>query len=514
MSDDGLEGGHRPPSHPPGRLTRRRLLELGGGGAGLALLGATPGRTLAAAPAARNVVVIVLDNVRADYVRSRRVRTPVLDALARQSLSFPRFRPEVFPTIPARRSIMTGRRIYPFRGWRPVRGLPGEPGWEAVARGVPLFTDILGRAGYRTGYVTDNPHILSAAYDGFRGRFDRPVIVKGQTPYRGKPPRRVSEAMVRRHTLPRLRKTFVRGRVREFLSANAGREEEADYLAPRVFNAAAEWVEQAVTARKRFALVVDSFDPHEPWDPPASYLRMYGSGRIGAVKPIQPFTPPGGEASQWGLTRKGLCAVRNLYAAELTLVDAWLGFFFGRLGQLGLGDDTLIVLCSDHGVLLGERGQIGKHSSQMHREVTEVPLMIRDPRLRRAGKTSSYRASTHDIAPTVLSFLGKRPPREMDGVDLSVLFRGRRPPSRGHQTASYGSYVSATDGRWLLIADNQGREKRLFDTRRDRGERRNVAARHPDVVRRLWGLVIRDGGGGRLPAFSSAPPPADVSRAL
>ena len=514
MSEDGLEGGHRPPSQPPGGLTRRRLLELGGGAAGLALLGAAPGRSEAAAPRARNVVVIVLDNVRADYIRSRRVRTPVLDSLASQSLSFSRFRPEVFPTIPARRSIMTGRRVYPFRGWRPVRGLPGEPGWEPIARGVPVFTDILGRAGYRTGYVTDNPHILSSAYDGFRGRFDRPVIVKGQTPYRGKPSGRVSEAAVRRHTLPRLRKTFVRGRVREFLSANAGRDDESDYLAARVFTAAAEWVEEASAARRPFALVVDSFDPHEPWDPPASYLRMYGRGRIGGVKPIQPFSPPGGDASQWGLSRKGLRAVRNLYAAELTMVDAWLGFFFNRLGQLGRGDDTLIVLCSDHGVLLGERGQVGKHSSQMHREVTEVPLMIRDPRLRRAGQTSGYMASTHDIAPTVLSFLGKRPPREMDGVDLSGLFRGRRPPRRGHQTASYGSHVSATDGRWLLIADNQGREKRLYDTRRDRGERRDVAGRHPDVVRRLWGLVIRDGGGGRLPAFSSAASPAAVSRAL
>ena len=61
--------------------------------------------------------------------------------------------------------------------------------------------------------------------------------------------------------------------------------------------------------------------------------------------------------------------------------------------------------------------------------------------------------------------------------------------------------MSAADGRWLLIADNQGREKRLYDTRRDPGERRDVAAGHPAVVRRLWRQVIRDAGGRRLPAF-------------
>ncbi|MBA3304809.1 MAG: hypothetical protein H0U25_02635 [Thermoleophilaceae bacterium] len=61
--------------------------------------------------------------------------------------------------------------------------------------------------------------------------------------------------------------------------------------------------------------------------------------------------------------------------------------------------------------------------------------------------------------------------------------------------------MSATDGRWLLIADNQGRERQLYDTRRDRGERNDVAASHPAVVRRLWGYVIRDAGGRRLPRF-------------
>ena len=518
---DDIKGGHRPPVQPPAqhpeealRLTRRRLLELGGGAAGLAMAGADPTRALGAPAAATNVVVIVLDNVRADYLRSKRIRTPNLDRLASESLRFSRYRPEVFPTIPARRSIMTGRRIYPFRGWRPVRGLPGEPGWEPIARNVPVFTDLLGRAGYRTGYVTDNPHILGPAYDGFMRRFDRAVPIKGQVPLRGKPSGKVTPRQVRRHVIPALRKTFVRGRIGAYLAANAGRDDESDYLSARVFTAAGQFLEQAAVARKPFALVVDSFDPHEPWDPPEKYLRMYGSGRIDGVKAIQPFSPPGGEARTWGLSPGDLRRVRNLYAAEVTMVDAWLGRFLDRLDALGLAKSTAIVLCSDHGVLLGERGQVGKHSSQMHREVTEVPLMIRHPRGRRAGTTSGYFASTHDIAPTVLALLGQKVPRGMDGVDLSVIFRGGRPPRRGHQTASYGRYVSATDGRWLLIADNQGREKKLYDTRRDRGERRDVAAGHPAVVRRLWGHVIRDAGGKRLPALASAASPADVSRSL
>ena len=495
------------------RLTRRRLLELGGGAAGAALVGG-PQAALGAEPDARNVVVIVLDNVRADFVRSRRIRTPNLDRLAAQSLRFPEFRPESFPTVPARRTIMTGRRNFPFRGWRPVKGLPQEPGWQGIPRGVPVFTDHLRRAGYRTGYVTDNPWILTGPFDSFRARFTHPVVVRGQAPYRGRPPGRVSRSAVRRHTLPSLRGTGTQKRIREYLAANTGRRGEEDYLAPRVFSAASSWLEAAAAGSRPFALVVDSFDPHEPWDPPRRYLRMYGRGRIGGVRPIQPFAPPGGDRRTYGLSRREMRRVRNLYAAELTMVDAWLGRFLRRLEALGLASNTVVVVTSDHGVLLGERGQVGKKSSQMHSEVTSVPLLIRDPRGRRAGRASDYLASTHDIAPTVLSMLGRKVPRGMDGVDLSAIFEGRRPPRRAYQTACYGNYVSVRAGRWLLISDNRRREPRLYDTRRDPGERRNVAARHPRVVRRLWRLLVRDAGGRPLPHLAAADPgPPDAFRA-
>ena len=63
--------------------------------------------------------------------------------------------------------------------------------------------------------------------------------------------------------------------------------------------------------------------------------------------------------------------------------------------------------------------------------------------------------------------------------------------------------MNVRDGRWLLIAHNQGGEKRLYDTKADPGEHRNVAAKHPDQVRRLWGYIKRDAGNKRLPRFDS-----------
>ena len=70
----------------------------------------------------------------------------------------------------------------------------------------------------------------------------------------------------------------------------------------------------------------------------------------------------------------------------------------------------------------------------------------------------------------------------MNGADLSPLFNGRQPrKKRGYRTASYNTYVSAGDDRWLLIAGNRREELRLYDRRRDRGEFRNVAHRHPQA---------------------------------
>jgi arylsulfatase A-like enzyme len=195
--------------------------------------------------------------------------------------------------------------------------------------------------------------------------------------------------------------------------------------------------------------------------------------------------------------------MRQLYAAEVTMVDVWLGRFLDRLENLGLAGNTLVVLVSDHGVLLGERGWVGKRYSEMHEELTHVPMAMRHPARKAAGRTSNYFASTHDVGPTVLSTLGVDEPRGMNGADLSPLFNGRSPRrKRSYRTAAYNTYVSASDGRWLLIAGNQREELRLYDRRSDRYERRNVAHRHPKKVHELWGKILRDAG-GRLPRFKN-----------
>ena len=483
----------------PREVSRRDLLRAGGAGAlGYATLGLAGAG--AQTPARMNVVVVVMDSLRADHVYGSRARTSAWDRVGRQGVRFLNAHPEGMPTIPARRSIMSGRRVYPFRGWHAWPGLPPQPGWEPVGIDGEMWTVTLGKAGWTTGYVTDNPHLLLPVHKRFRQKFDRVELVDGQVPWRHRPTRRVSRRELDHHLPKALRGTRAEPRMRSYLALNPPGRDEKDYNAARVFRDGMSWIDWART-RQPFALVIDSFDAHEPWDAPRRLIDLYGPGSPGGVEPIQPFPTPAARAREVELTHHLLRRMRQLYAAEVTLVDVWLGRFLDRLENLGLAENTLLVLVSDHGVLLGERGWVGKRYSEMHEELTHVPMAMRHPSGKGRGRTSTYFASTHDVGPTVLSVLGVEEPRGMNGADLSPLFDGK--PSarkRGYRTSRYNTYVSASDGRWLLIAGDHREELRLYDRKRDRYERRNIAHSHPKQVKRLWGKVLQDAG-GRLPHF-------------
>jgi arylsulfatase A-like enzyme len=495
-------------------LTRRQALRAGGAGAaGLALLGgagcdkdkaasadAREARLGVAPAGAMNVVVIVMDSMRADHVYGAGAKTPVWNKYLRESLRFTRAYPEAMPTIPARRSVMSGKRIYPYRGWHPYDGLPPQPGWEPVGSDGKMWTEVLQDEGWTTGYVTDNPHILLPVHKNFRKRLDRVELIDGQVPLRRKPTGTVTQAELDHYIQPALRGSRHEPRMKAYLEANPRGRPESEFLSPRVFTTASGWVEWART-RQPFALVIDSFDAHEPWDVPKRLSDMYGSPDPSGVEPIQPFPTPAAKYAGLGLTQSLLHRMRELYSAEITMVDTWLGRFLDDLANKGLLDNTLVVLCSDHGVLLGEYGWVGKRYTEVHTELSHVPFAIRHPRGKAKGKASRYWASHHDIGPTVLSALGYEKTDSMNGTDLTRLLDGKQPAQkRTYRTAAYATYLAARDDKWLLISDNPGHEKRLYKLAHERGNR-NVASRYPAQVRRLWGYIKKDAGPKGLPHF-------------
>jgi arylsulfatase A-like enzyme len=188
--------------------------------------------------------------------------------------------------------------------------------------------------------------------------------------------------------------------------------------------------------------------------------------------------------------------MKALYAAEVTMMDTWLGNFLDRMEELNLFENTLLILLSDHGHAFGEHGFAGKVPAALYPELTDITFFIRHPGGKGAGETSDYFASTHDVAPTVLGSLGIEPPSPMQGQDLTVLLDGGEPAPREHFTAGYHDHVWARDESYAMFAKSDGSEAKLFDLREDPEMNRDIAASNGDVVRRMWNdYVLKDAGG-------------------
>jgi len=445
-----------------------------------------------------NLLLVVIDSLRADHALGPRAHTPTIDALARAAVSFPNAFPEAMPTIPARNSILSGRRMFPFRDWHQYRGLLAKPGWEPPERLSDLFPEVLARAGWWTAYVTDNPYLgFPSPYEPFRRSFDLFIRHGGQIGAAAKP---ADRRTVEHWLHPAVRRAGMSERVRDYVGNADYSHDERESFAARVFGSAVRALQ--LGARNRpFLLVADSYQPHEPWTPPRHYLDQYGDPEYEGPEPA---TLHYGRAEDW-LDDAELPVVlermRALYAAEVTMTDRWLGALLERLHDLRLERDTVVALVSDHGIFFGERGWTGKISTQLHPELINVPLLIADP-AGPGGSTQAFFASTHDVAPTLLAIAGVDRPPAMTGVDLSPALRGDAVPERRYAYGGYSDCHYLRDDRIAYMADNRGHRAGLFELGDDPREAHDVAARHPDLVRTLY-ATVRHRGGGPLPWYDT-----------
>ena len=477
------------------RLTRRRFIQAGAAGAaGAAVLPAAGcGIGSGGQDGKPNVLLIIIDSLRPDHVGAYGapiVQTPNVDALAARGLRFNRAFPEAMVTIPARRSIFTSRRIFPFRNHVVNEELGTSPGWQAIADNETTFTSVFRREGYWVAQVSDNPHTaFTRSYKPFRLSYDRFVSVVGASGFL-KDPQSVPLSTVYKWLPPVLRDDRYVPGMRKYLANSGEGVDEELTCAARTFKEAAKMLDD-VKGREPFALVVDCFDPHEPWSPPRKYLDLYGD---------PDYTGPEVGVTRYGLSgylsKEELRRLRAVYAAEVTMTDRWLGHFMDRFYELGLDESTVVLMLSDHGYLLGDRGYAGKVPSEMHPELAQVPFVLIHPEGKAAGEVSSHFASTHDVGPTLLSAAGIDPPGYLEGSDLSPLLEGEEPAEKRefHYGGMYNRFFIRTDD-WALIADTRGQERKLYDLTLDKFEIHNVVERHPKVAEELYQQVLSSAGG-------------------
>jgi arylsulfatase A-like enzyme len=261
-----------------------------------------------------------------------------------------------------------------------------------------------------------------------------------------------------------------------------------------------ELLEAAKGGDQPFFLVADSYDPHEPWDTPDEYVNLYDDPYDGR----EPYSVIYGSSDY--LTERELQRMHARYAAEVTMVDRWFGRFLDRMDELDLFENTLLLVIADHGVAFGEHGYTGKPSYVLWPEITDVPFMIRHPEGKGAGETSDYYASTHDVAPTILGFLGIEPEQPMEGQDLSVLFDGGQPEERPYFTLGYNDHAWARDDRYVMFAKNDGSNALLYDVSTDPEMNKDIAGSNQGIINSMWNDYILEDAGGPLPTYKNARP--------
>jgi arylsulfatase A-like enzyme len=481
-------------------LTRRQLLGLAGGVAATgATLGAGWREVAAGLERRKNILLVIVDSLRADHLGSygnARVLTPAMDQLAAEGIRFTSVFPTAMPTVPARRSIMTGKVVFPFDGWQPWDGLGTTPGWSPIMPGEATLATELRRRGYWTGYVTDNPFLAYAPpFEPFRRSFHEFLTQGGQG--RISVPDAELEAVSEAEARATLPEAFQDEKhiqaMRRYMVTNGVRDgsiDESEIAAARVFRTGEQLLRNALSHRP-FLLVVDSFDPHEPWVVPPRYLNMYRDpGDDTPALGDTEYLPPG------DLSERDLERMRTTYAASVTMVDRWLERLLDALRRLHLADSTIVALVADHGFALGEHDWVGKSAWHLHPELIQVPLIIRHPDGRSAGEASSWFASTHDIAPTLLSMASGRHSSAFEGAELGPILLGGSPDvDRPLAFGGYSNHFFARDDRWALVCHNHATGRKLFDLQADPDEQHDVAAEHGDVVERMYYSVVEAVGG-------------------
>ncbi|MBL7120125.1 MAG: sulfatase [Dehalococcoidia bacterium] len=475
-----------------------------------------------------NVIIVMSDTLRTDHVGAygnKWIKTPNMDRFAAESMVFDRAVPESLPTIPVRRAMLTGMRVFPFtkevfasgdeaaKVGATFLGRPKAimPGWEPIPWDQATIPEMLRgpealryhlfdeEGGYRTVFITDScPYFQSAVMNFHRG-FSHWEFIRGQESDTYGVSALAKKLDIDRWVPPYYKNTRMLHIMEKYLANTWAKwQGEEDHFAPQTFRTAIQWLEDSREAQGPFFLLVDTWDPHEPFDPPQHYVDLYDPGYDG-VEVIMPGYGP------WPtelMSEKEMKHSQALYAGEVTMVDTWFGKFMDKVSELGLLDDTLIILTSDHGGQLGEHGIWGKCPAAMYNQVVDCVLMIRHPQGIGSGQRSDALVQHHDICTTVLNFLGVSPPYELDGKDLMPLVEGKKTKVRDYATCGYVLNVWARDDEYVFISLNDGEEPQLFDMKNDPGQLHNIAADKSKIVKRMFDLILDDAQGGPiLPNF-------------
>lgn len=359
------------------------------------------------------------------------VHAPNFQRLAERTVTFTNSYIGSMPCMPARRELHTGRYNFLHRSWGPL-----EPFDDSMP-------ELLTENGVYTHLITDHQHYFEDGGASYHERYNSWEFLRGQEgdPWIGRvaEPDTPEELIKLPPNMPR----WVTNLRRQDWINRAYMTDESMMPQAQTFSRGLEFIE-ANHDQDNWFLQLETFDPHEPFFAPQKYKDLYPHDYAGPHFDWPPYR-------QVEETPEQIDHMRYEYAALLSMCDAYLGKVLDLMDELNLWNDTMLIVNTDHGFLLGEHDWWAKMVQPLYQEVAHTPLFIWDPRCRRQGERCDALVQTIDLPATLLEFFGVDRPPDMQGVPLRDAIAHDTPVRTAALFGGHGSHVNVTDGRYVYM---------------------------------------------------------------
>jgi arylsulfatase A-like enzyme len=350
------------------------------------------------------------------------VLAPNIERFAQRSIIFDNHWLGSAPCMPARRDILTGRINFLERDWG---------GLEPFDMPFPhLLRD---EAGVFCHMETDHYHYFHVGGENYHMPFNSWAFHRGQE----------SDTYVSRVSPPERPDHLGKWRA-QYAQNQTAFKTAADYSTPKTFQGAIDWL-KANDGEDHYFLWIEVFDPHEPFDCPQEYVDLYNDDWDGPHYDWSGYEAVDAESE----------ATRHLqrkYAATLTMMDEWFGKLLDEVERQNGFEDTLIILTTDHGHMLGEHNVTGKNNWHVWNEMAHLPLIVHLPGSLHARERRNQLTQNIDIMPTLLDYFGVPLKNPVHGESWKGILEDDSPAQR--QAVLYGWYgqtINVTDGNFTYF---------------------------------------------------------------
>jgi arylsulfatase A-like enzyme len=366
-----------------------------------------------------NVLLIIMDSVRASHLSCYgylRETSPVIDRIAREGVLYEKAISVSSWTLPVHGSLFTG--LYPS-----THGLMVSK--DALPDDLPTLATQLKSQGYQTASFSNNPYISDITK--LTKGFDRVEDLWRVSKPHGIERKKISKIKekLERFGSPAEPLIWMISYLQRIRSIWKRRKNEQDNGAHLANEKIASWLQEVWDRSKPFFIYVNYMETHEPYNPPSSYQRRFMPKRYSPLRVARVGNQESILKRNARRRLQDLEILRALYDGEIGYLDSKIGELLDFIDSMGIMDETVIIITSDHGDSLGEHNQIG-HRVALYDELLHVPLVIRYKPYFPSGTRIGQQVSLIDLYPTIL---------ELSGVNLNqnspnAFFNLLEPPSK------------------------------------------------------------------------------------